>query len=140
MMPTGRRLFWILNMGAFLVMTSGCASSQWTNIEDEIHREGTGLHQKFGQRVYGFQLKGEDPIEYKGYARVVDRDSLALWSEDMGRKLRGPGFAVATVDKLEVYQNNLGRTLLLCVGIVGLVIGVLAYGYSHTDMEWTTNE
>ena len=140
MMPNWKRFFWILSMASFLVMTSGCASSHWREIEDEIQRDGTGLHEASGQKIDGFQLEGEDPTEYKGWARIVDGDSLSLWTEEAYRVGRGPGFSLAVVDRLDFVQSSTGKTVFRGVGLVALVVGVAVASYMNSDLEFTANE
>lgn len=141
MMTSGRRLIWILTLAAFLIMTSGCASSHWRNIEDEIQRDGTGLHEASGQKVEGFQLQDSEPSNYKGWARIVDQDSLSLWTKDSDYKvILGPVYSMDTVDRLDVVQTSTSKTVFYVVGLVALAFGVAAVIYMNSDMEFTANE
>ena len=140
-MTTRRRIFWLLSMGAFLVVTSGCASSHWRNIEDEIQRKGTGLKKETGQKVDGFQLQGSEPSKYKGWARIVDQDSLSLWTKDTDYKVMlGPVYSMDTVDRLDVVQTSTSKTVLYVVGLVALAFDVAAVIFMNSDMEFTANE
>jgi len=129
-------------MAAFLIMTSGCASSHWRNIEDEMERDGTGLLDVSGQKVDGFKLQGGEPIRYKGRARIVDQDSLSLWTKDAEYKVMlGPVYSLAAVDRLDVVQSSTSKTVFYVAGLVALAFGVAAIIYMNSDLgELTVNE
>lgn len=130
-----RRIFWLLTMASFLVLTSGCASSNWRDIEDEIQRDGTGLHQESGQKVDGYKLKYEDPVRYKGFARVVDQDSLSLWTKDHDYNvILGPVFSLVDIDRLDVVQTSTSKTVFYVAGLVALAFGVAALIFMNSDL------
>ena len=132
-MTTGTRLFWILAMAAFLVMTSGCAQTSLRRVEEEIERNGTGIHKEKGQKVEGYLLNDGTMEEYKGRVRLAEQDSLAFWSEgysdEVSRqgvkkkiKIPGPVFALKAVKALDVRETRAAGTALLVVAGVIVVI------------------
>ena len=130
MKNSGHRVIWVLTLVPFLALTNGCASNHWRNIEDEMEREGTGLHDTSGQKIDGFQLKGEEPSKYKGWARIANQDSLTLWSEDIFYDMKpGPVYSLATVHRLDVLQPDTKKTTFYVIGLVVLALGVAAVIY-----------
>jgi len=140
MMPTGRRFIWILSMAAFLVVTSGCSTTNLKRIEEELARDGTGLHKEGGQAVEGYVLHDGTRAAFKGRARLADQDSLAFWKEDnsgeVGNqgtkkniKVYGPVFALKAVRALDIKETSVSGTPWLVAGIVAgiVIIAVVAY-------------
>ena len=146
MMATGGRLFWILTMGAFLVMSSGCARTSLRRVEDEIARGGSGIHKEKGQGIDGYLLHDGTMTEYKGWVRLVEQDSLAFWSEgysdEVSRqgtkkkiKVSGPVFELKAVKAIDVRETRAAGTALLI--IAGVVVVIVVSGLATMDtMEY----
>lgn len=131
-----RQLFWILTLFTFLVMTSGCARTSLRRVEDEIARNGTGIHKEKGQKVEGYLLNDGTMSEYKGWVRIAEQDSLAFWSEGYSDevssrgtkkkiKVSGPVFALKAVKALDVRETRAAGTALLVVAGVIVVVGII---------------
>ena len=106
---TGRSI-WTRALTIVLITTSGCAgSSSMRLVEDEINREGTGLHQDFGQNICSYVLKDGTKEEYKGCARIAGGDSLSFWRVNQATRK---------------YTNTPGPSSVSPTGAVLLVLGV----------------
>lgn len=141
-MTSGKRVIWILTMVAFLVATSGCAGTSLRRVEDEIVRNGTGIHEEKGQSIDGYLLHDGTMAEYKGWVRLAAQDSLIFWSETEASVMRDPGgegeealafgpvLPKSAVKALDVKEKRVGRTVLLVAGIIVVVgLAVMAFAY-----------
>jgi len=150
-MNTTRRLFWLLTISSFLLLTSGCSSTHLRTVSAEMARDGTGLYKSSGQKIIGYQLHGGNQKSFDGWAKVSNQDSLSFWSinivhessltesdiEDNAQDLipvDGPVFAITEVNTLNVVEPNGTKTvfavILLPVAFVAVVvvIAVIADG------------
>lgn len=145
MMTSGKRFIWILTMAAFLVMTSGCASTNLRRIDEEITRNGTGIHKEEGQSIEGYLLQDGTREEYKGRVRLAERDTLIFWGEEgtgektsqgEGMEMLGPVFPITAVKALDVKEKRVGMTVLLVAGVIAVVgIVVMAVAYPKKIFE-----
>jgi hypothetical protein len=137
MMGFGKRFIWVLTIVSFLVVTSGCARTNLRSVEDEIARNGTGIHKEKGQSVRGYLLHDGTLEEYKGWARIAEQDSLEFWSEGYSDevshqgvkkkiKIPGPFFALSAIKVLDVREARAGRSVLLVVG--GFLLALIVFG------------
>ena len=145
-MHLGYRLIWVLTLCTFLVMSSGCATSNLRLVDEELARTGTGLHKEKGQSIDGYLLHDGTMAEYKGRVRLADQDSLAfgsesysdeVMSEETKKKIKVPGpvFALKAVKALEVTEARTAGTVLLVV--TGIIVVVVVYGLATLDtMEY----
>jgi hypothetical protein len=134
MTAPGKRYFWILTLVAFSVMTSGCSRRTLRLVDDELARDGSGLHQGKGQAIEGYLLNDGVRKQYKGRVRLADQDSLKFWSEVVSDQVGhqgtrekiqvpGPVYALAAVKALDMKETSIGKTsLLVAVVIAGAVL------------------
>ena len=73
------RFFWLLTLAAFLITANGCSTSRWVPINEELERDGSGLHKESGQSISGYHLNDGTEIEFKGMVRLASQDSLIFW-------------------------------------------------------------
>ena len=108
-------------------------------VEEEIMRDGSGLHEVSGQEIAGYVLSAGTKKQYKGYARIADEDSLAFWTRKNVRRsytktmgptsvIPGPTFHVGEVDSLAVvtYGMTPGAVVLILVGVGGIALAAVA--------------
>lgn len=145
-MPITQRLVWLMTMGIFLLVTSGCATTNLRKLDEEMARNGTGIHKESGQNIEGYMLVDGTWEEYKGWVRAAGQDSLKFWSQraigepdDDGYQETvrewGPVLARTTVAALDVHSANAAATVLLVVfgGLVAIAVIGLA---TMDDMEF----
>jgi len=140
-MTSGRRFIWILTMAAFLAMTSGCARTSLRYVEDEIARDGTGIHKEKGQSVRGYVLHDGTREDYQGWVGISRQDSLAFWSEsysdEMGHqgvkkkiKVPGPVYELTAVKALEVVENDFfGLKIVGGILTIWMIYGIFTADY-----------
>jgi len=137
-------MMWILTLVAFLIMVSGCATTNMRLVEDELARSGTGLLKKEGQSIDGYILRDGTKVDYKGLVRLADQDTLRFWNEKMVSEVMedrsnvegdtqmikvledGPIFVREAVKALDVREAKVGATVLLVVVSVVGFIAVMA--------------
>ena len=150
-MTTIRRLFWLVSISSFLLLTSGCSSTHLRTVSAEFARDGTGLHNSSGQKISGYQLHDGPQTSFQGWAKVTDQDSLSFWStkivlesslaeydiEDEAREMvpvDGPVFAISAVKTLNVVESNTTKTVFavilmpLAFVVTVVIIAVIADG------------
>ena len=139
LMTEYRRFFWILTLAAFLITATGCATSGWHPINEELEREGSGLHKESGQAITEYQLSDGTYAGYKGWVRLAAQDSLVFWEKEYvagqfesgkwvpeSRTLvPGPIYSLDEVQALKVYESNSGKTVFLAVVITAVFVVIV---------------
>jgi hypothetical protein len=138
MMATGKRLFWILTMGAFLVMSSGCTQTRLKLVESEIGQMDSELHTEKGKKIEGYRLRNGTAVEFKGRVHLAGQDSLRFWLEKDSGGVgygygSGPVFETGDVIALEVQESDVVSTLFLLVPI--FVVGAIIVGSTTSEYE-----
>jgi len=140
-MPLSQRVLWTFTSLAFLVMTSGCATSNLRLVEEELARSGTGIRMDKGQEIDGYLLYDGTMADYKGRVRLAGQDSLSFWGEEyVGERsgssdrekitVPGPTYSLATVKALDVRDPNTASTVLLATFGFLVVLPVVVWGLS----------
>ena len=145
-MTIHQRTWWLISMLAFLLSTSGCATSNLQPVNMEIGRDGTDLNNESGQRINGYLLLDGTKVEYKGWAKIAGEDSIRFWSNEAvgepGDKgfvdmvdVPGPVYALDSVVALDVVSESAGAGVALFgVIILGGFLVAAAISYASNPL------
>lgn len=142
-----RRFFWMLTLSTFLLMTTGCTTSRWVSVNEELERDGSGLPKESGQSIAAYQLTDAIEKDFKGNVKLAAQDSLYFWIKESTEAhvvsgsyvprtvdwTLGPRFALGEVKALKVQMGSPEKTVPLVVGITIAIAGVVAAAISMSD-------
>lgn len=146
-----RRLFWILTIPFFLITATGCSTSRWIPINEELDRDGSGINKEKGQTISDYELSDGTVTEYKGQVRLVAQDSLVFWQKEhvngyaesgkwvaeSWNTVPGPIYSLDAVKSLKVLEGDAGKTVLLVLGVVvGFAVVVGGIAAASMDLSW----
>jgi len=133
------RIFWILTLVIFLVVTTGCGSTTYRTLTEEFNRKDTDILEDKGQDIRGYVLTNGQYHDFKGKVALTADDSLRFWQapdNSYNRRKDDPGFklAVADVAGVKVYKSDPAGTVLTVIGVT-LFIGVAVLAVAIATKE-----
>ena len=141
-----RRLFWIITLLTFLITASGCATNNWHPINEEISRDGSGIHKESGQAITGYKLNNSAQGRYEGWVRLAAPDSLVWWEKELvfwkkesGTLVYGPIYSLDEVQALKVNERNSEMTVLAVVAITAVFVAIVGGILAAASLNETFN-
>jgi len=137
-----RRFFWITTLLTFLITATGCATNNWHTINEELSRDGSGLHKESGQAITGIKRNNSPKSRYKGWVRLAAQDSLVgrekelvFWKDVSGTLETGPIYSLDEVQALKVCERNSVKTILAVTVITAVFVAIVGGIYGVATME-----